>query len=193
VVNLFSTSDKQLNKLLILDLDETLIHGRSEPLQRPADMILGDLHIYFRPHVSHFISVLSNYYEMAIWSSASEEYVEAVADRLFGSPNNLRFLWSHGRCTQRLNPETGDTIYLKDLKKVKRNGFTLNRVIILEDEPIKVSRNYGNAVYVRPFFGQEDDSELLELEAFLVNVSAEEDFRKIDKRFKRRSDRQWSE
>ena len=40
--------------LLILDLDETLIHGTSEPIKRPADFEVFGYHIYLRPYLSTF-------------------------------------------------------------------------------------------------------------------------------------------
>ena len=44
--------------------------------------------------------------------------------------------------------------------------------------------NYGNAVYVRPYEGddQADDDELSKLAAYLRGLSGEPDFRRIEKR-----------
>lgn len=42
---------------------------------------------------------------------------------------------------------------------MKRKGFELARVLVPEDEPRKVHRNFGNAIYVNPFEGAEDDDD----------------------------------
>jgi RNA polymerase II subunit A small phosphatase-like protein len=71
---------------------------------------------------------------------------------------------------------------LKDLNKIKRRGFDLARVLIVDDTPQKVHRHYGNAVYVRPFLGDPADEELLHLRKYLRSVSAVDNVRRIEKR-----------
>ncbi len=41
--------------LLILDLDETLIHSSSKELGRQCDFRVFDFHVYKRPHLEHFL------------------------------------------------------------------------------------------------------------------------------------------
>ena len=43
--------------------------------------------------------------------------------------------------------------YLKPLKKVKRMGWRLERMLIVDDTPEKCLRNYGNAIHPLPFEG----------------------------------------
>ncbi|MEM7315243.1 MAG: NIF family HAD-type phosphatase, partial [Planctomycetota bacterium] len=40
--------------LLILDLDETLIHGSEVRLHRVEDFVVGPFHVYKRPHLGKF-------------------------------------------------------------------------------------------------------------------------------------------
>ena len=56
----------------------------------------------------------------------------------------------------------------KDVKKVKRLGYDARRILMVDDSPVKLSRNYGNAIYVRPFEGCLADDELPRLAAYLV-------------------------
>jgi len=42
-------------KLLLLDLDETLIHARETPLGRNEDFCVGEYFVYRRPPVDKFI------------------------------------------------------------------------------------------------------------------------------------------
>ena len=58
--------------------------------------------------------------------------------------------WGRERCTRRIDPEWREEYYVKDLKKIERQGYDLDRVLIVEDTPSKVGRNYGNAIYVTP-------------------------------------------
>ncbi len=46
---------------------------------------------------------------------------------------------------------------------MKRKGFDLEaRLDFGEDEPRKVYRHFGNAIYVKPYEGAEDDTEPIE-------------------------------
>mgnify|MGYP003936963987 CR=1 FL=1 len=71
---------------------------------------------------------------------------------------------------------------MKNLTKLERRGIDLNRVLILEDEPRKVHRNYGNAIYVRPYLGAQEDDELRLLDRYLTSMKDMPNFRAVDKR-----------
>lgn len=168
--------------LLILDVDETLIHGTTVPLETACDFRAGEFHIYERPHVKEFLESVAKSYDLACWSSATEDYLQIIMNQIISEKTKLLFCWDRSRCTRRMDFVMQEEFFLKDLRKIKRLGYDLSRVLILEDEPRKVFRNYGNAVYVRPFFGQRDDSELLKLASYLLSIKDIENFRAVDKR-----------
>lgn len=167
--------------LIIFDLDETLIHGAEFRLHRDADFMVGPFHIYMRPHLKSFLDSIARDFDAAIWSSASPNYVDGIASVLAHSVGNWQFVWNRTRCVQRMDEEMMTTIFIKDLQKVKRRGFDLNRVLIVDDTRHKVSRNYGNAIYIPPYEGVDDD-ELLQLAKYLHSLRHEPNFRKIEKR-----------
>eukprot|EP01119_Soliformovum_irregulare_P000858 TRINITY_DN10629_c0_g1_i2.p1 TRINITY_DN10629_c0_g1~~TRINITY_DN10629_c0_g1_i2.p1 ORF type:complete len:120 (-),score=23.30 TRINITY_DN10629_c0_g1_i2:7-366(-) len=82
--------------------------------------------------------------------------------------------------------ETRQQYVVKSLKKVKKKGWSLSNVLIIDDKPATFERNYGNAIRVHPFEGDPSDDELLSLLLFLEDL-AEKDVRKIEKRGWRRS------
>lgn len=45
--------------LLILDLDEALIHGSLAELDAQADLTVGPYHVYFREHLFEFLATAS--------------------------------------------------------------------------------------------------------------------------------------
>jgi RNA polymerase II subunit A small phosphatase-like protein len=71
---------------------------------------------------------------------------------------------------------------LKDLKKVKRLGYHLDRILIADDTPHKVMRNYGNVVYVPPFHGSPDDRMLPKLAKYLDSLRHLTSVRSVEKR-----------
>ncbi len=168
--------------LLILDLDETLLYGSERQLHRSADFRVGPFYLYKRPCLDQFLKSVASVYDVAIWSSASEDYVSGIAQHLKSIVGSWKFVWSRARCVQRLNPETLEYDYIKDLRKVQRLGFDLNRTLIVDDTPRKVCRNYGNAIYVSPFDGSDVDDELLALERFVLSLHSASNFRTLEKR-----------
>jgi RNA polymerase II subunit A small phosphatase-like protein len=68
------------------------------------------------------------------------------------------------------------------LKKVVRRGFDLKRMLIVDDTPEKVSQHYGNAVYVRPYLGERNDTELASLVNYLLTLKDVVNVRLIENR-----------
>ena len=169
--------------MLILDLDETLFHAREIPLERPADFQIGSYHAYKRSHLDEFLEQTSNLFELAVWTSATVEYAELAVQNLFPNPEELRFVWSRERCVRGYNPETFEHYWIKDLKKVKNNGFSLEQTLALDDSPEKLERNYGNWVPIRPFYGDMKDLELQKILPFLEYLSHRPNVRRIEKRY----------
>ena len=178
--------------LLVLDLDETLIHASESELHRKADFSVYGYHVYRRPHLDAFISECACHFDLAIWSSASDPYVAAVVERIFPDPSMLQFVWGRSRATLR-RFSTPDDVYfhwptdhrhfLKPLAKISRRGrWRLERILIVDDTPEKCVRNYGNAIYVHPFEGQDEDSELPALALYLHSLRDHDNVRTFEKR-----------
>ena len=62
--------------LVVLDLDETLIHATKNELGRKADFQIFDYHVYKRPYLNEFLTEINEHFLLAVWSSASDDYVE---------------------------------------------------------------------------------------------------------------------
>ena len=52
--------------LLILDLDEPLIHGAETRLHRDADFAVGPFHVYKRPGAGEFLATVNRDYDLAL-------------------------------------------------------------------------------------------------------------------------------
>lgn len=168
--------------LLILDVDETLLYATHEPLGRDADWVVGPYFVFRRPYLTEFLVECATDYRLAIWSSSHRGYLDAIVSAMLPEGIGLDFVWSRERCVRRFDPEWQCDYFVKDLKKVKRLGFDLNHVLIVDDTPRKVERNYGNAIYVKPFHGARDDDELRNLRGYLELIKAEPNFRALEKR-----------
>lgn len=169
-------------KLLILDLDETLIYGTEEPLNRASDFVVVPYSIYKRPYLEEFITYCLANFRVTVWSSSDLEYAAEVANRIFPDPGRLEFVWARDRCTRGYDNETGEMYWIKDLKKVKRQGYFLEEVLVVDDSPEKHQRNYGNLIRVKSFEGDPDDSELRLLMRYLDEIKDVPNVRAVEKR-----------
>ncbi|WP_435018189.1 NIF family HAD-type phosphatase [Tundrisphaera sp. TA3] len=170
--------------LLILDLDETLIYAEpgNPSDDRPVDFHIPGHRVLRRPYLTEFLETTGLWFELAVWSSASTPYVRSMVAKIFPAPEALAFAWSSDRCTLRYHAELQTCYCVKDLKKVKRLGYDLGRVLMVDDTPSKLERNYGNHLPVDPFEGQPGDTELRDVLPFLDRLREAEDVRRIEKR-----------
>ena len=188
---MFKNRDKIL---LVLDLDETLLHATDTKLDVEPDFELFNYFVYKRPFLEQFLYEMSEAYLLAVWSSASDDYVGEAVQRIFPETINLEFVWGRSRCTYRRDftmdeqryysrSHSDHYHYVKPLKKLKRKGYHIDRILIVDDSPHKCQDNYGNAIYPKEFSGDPDDDELKRLAAYLQTLKNMENVRRIEKRF----------
>jgi hypothetical protein len=137
-----SRAIKMTKRLIILDLDETLVHtsnshiigdpGIHKLTIREGDTFLTSL----RPDALTFIVYAFREFDnVAIWSAGTRDYVDTVVDLLMPREvrNRLLFVWSRDEC------ETIDKFHYKNLNKVvefcKSQGITINinQMVIVDD------------------------------------------------------------
>ena len=168
--------------LLILDLDETLVFASDQPGPSGPDFEVHDYYVRKRPHLGGFLECAFAWYDVAVWTSAGSIYADGIVSAIFPDPDRLRFVWDGRRCTIRRDLATRRFYDVKDLKKVKRHGFDLERVLMIDDTPEKLSRNYGNHLMLAPFEGDDADRDLVDVLPFLEWLSRQERIRSIEKR-----------
>lgn len=168
--------------LLILDLDEVLIYSTDDAVVSTCDFLIPPYQVFKRPHVDAFIATVLRWFDIAIWTHGTEDYAQAIVNQLFPSRSYLKFVWSRKQCSRQMDDELRDLFWVKDLKKIRRCGYDLERVLVLEDDPRTMQRSYGNLISIRPFRGDPSDKELLILIPFLERISQVENVRVIEKR-----------
>jgi RNA polymerase II subunit A small phosphatase-like protein len=168
--------------LLILDIDESLVYSRENPLDPNFNFQLDSYQVTKRPFLDEFINRVVDWFDVAIWTAATDDYAQEIIQQVFPDPHQLKFIWSRKRCALRFDYEKGDYYWVKDLKKVKRLGYELEKVLVIEDEPRSTKRNYGNLILTSPFDGNLHDKELKTLLYFLEWISKVENVRRIEKR-----------
>jgi TFIIF-interacting CTD phosphatase-like protein len=173
------------DKLLVLDLDETLIHarGRGEPdLPWPPQRQVAQFRVYLRPGVKAFMAtVLERFAAVGVWTSASSDYAIAMLDRIVAR-DRLRFVFTRDRCTERRDLELDESYFIKDIRKLDGFGFDKRQILFVDDKARGLERSYSNLVGVPAFLGDPDDRLLGKLLGYLEVLGGLEDVRGIDKR-----------
>ena len=172
--------------LLVLDLDETLVHATEVALESESQHEVPPYFLYFRPGLSGFLQHVSSLFRLAVWTSSSPAHASAVCPLIFPELDKLEFVWASDRCTPTRNFEIDAWSNAKPLKKLKRRGYDLARVLVVDDSPEKHTRNYGNLVQIAPFTGDPNDEELAHLAVYLTQLATLPDVRTIEKRQWRR-------
>ncbi len=172
--------------LLILDLDETLIHAKenAETVELPPpSFTIPGYQIWKRPFVDAFIEKIMDWFDVAVWTSSSNSYAEAVIPQIFPNPDRLIFVWSRSKCTLHYDHDLWEYSWRKNLDKVKRQfKRSLEHILIIDDSSKKLDRHYGNLISVLPFKGSMQDTELRDILPFLEWIRSAPNVRVIEKR-----------
>lgn len=175
------TSQQKL--LLILDLDETLIFSTKNKISKQEDSTIDEYFVYKRPGLDLFLNTILIDFEIAVWTSSTEDYAEEVINKIFPKDYPLSFVYGRTKCTPTFMCEQNNYTYSKNLKKLKSKNYNLEKILIIDDSPEKLRRNYGNHIRVTPFVGSNDDIELFQLIKYLKKIKLCDNVRAIEKRF----------
>ncbi len=166
--------------LLVLDFDETLIHSTEKKLNKNPDIFIPDYFVYLRPNLKFFLDKITKHYQIAIWSTATIDYLKLIIKQSYLKNYNFEFVWDRRFCDERYDKKDPHWFYIKKLSKVKDLGFNLNRSIIVDDSFEKIKFHYKNAILFKPYMGNDDtDNELIKLYKFLFLIKDEQNFRKL--------------
>ena len=178
-----------MKKLLILDIDNTLIYSHQfSNIYSDFDMKFDDKDYYYsikRPHLKEFLEYCNKNFRIAFWSAASEDYVQKVLENIIGDIGPV-FIWGSKKCTISMIHsfyEVNLNIYkrLRKVWKCKKYYATKENTLILDDTPLTYRYNYGNAISIKKFYGDSEDSELLRIKELLNTLKDCEDVRQIHK------------
>jgi Dullard-like phosphatase family protein len=153
-------------KILVLDLDGTLIH--CSPLYHATGLpmkVYGEtLYLVKRPYVDQFLEAVSKLYDLAVFTASTEEYADKVIELLKLShriPIERRYY--RNNC---MRETTGK--YIKDLTLVDRD---LSKVILMDNNPCCFKLQPRNGLAITTWVGRGSDSELIKAEILLKSIS----------------------
>jgi carboxy-terminal domain RNA polymerase II polypeptide A small phosphatase len=161
-------------KLLVLDLDETLVHSSFKPVPSPDYIIpvdiegrIVDVYVIKRPFVDHFLRAVGQRFEVVVFTASLGKYADPLLDLLDRS-NVVRWRLFREACY----PYEGS--YVKDLQCLGRD---LAHTIIVDNSPHSYVFQPENAVPIGTFIDDPEDRELLECLDMLLAVENAPDVR----------------
>jgi RNA polymerase II subunit A small phosphatase-like protein len=82
-----------------------LIHATAERIRDGVDFQVYDYYIYLRPGLAELLAQCGAHFTLAVWSSASDAYVQAIVKQIFPAQLTPAFVWGRSRCTRFRLPE----------------------------------------------------------------------------------------
>ncbi len=175
----------RFNKILVLDMDETLIHSSFKKIDgREADIHFEMLHTYKRPGVEYFLEQVLDWFTVGIWTSAIEDYAHHIMHELCDDLEKFDFFYTRQDCQRTIDFEFTEAYFLKDIKLLgDHKGYPPESIIVVDDTEATAKNNPDNLVKVEMFRGDEKDDELYKLLPFLGSLGSHDgDIRSLNKR-----------
>ncbi len=176
-------------KLLVIDLDQTLVDFNGWPIGKPATRDM------FRPNMKVFLRQVAQRFDVGFWSASTAESVRHKMQCINCSKYGIRPVFVLTR------QATVKCDYWSDRKKAKKRGcyrikpiahvlrlcpaYKRENVMFIDDNPLSVTMSLAQALFVRPWyrskpvvapsFGFEpsygrDETDLLELAYYLNGI-----------------------
>jgi len=170
------------SKVLLLDLDETLIHTCL--LRNNPDAVLNyqaapgepyrQLPIKIRPHLKEFFAKLSPHYEIAIFTASAMTYAQTIINYIDKDKQYISTILSRENCM-----ETRNGFYIKDLRIIR--GRDLKDVVLVDNLLHSFGFQLENGVPILEFIDNRKDEELKHLATYLLEACKYEDIRQFNK------------
>ena len=177
-------------KVVLLDLDETLIHGDFQEeylndIDHPYDKIIKftsldeqeevSVGIFIRNGVQKFLEEISKIFDIGIFTASSKDYADAVINYL--DPNNefIKFRLYRNSCIKVNN------ISIKDLRII---GVDLKNIVLIDNNMYSFANQLGNGILINSFYYDKNDYDLFSVMSYLLTyIAPTDDVRKINEMF----------
>ena len=112
-------------------------------------MRVGAFHVYNRPGLQAFITMLMERFVVGVWSSARQHNLRGLVRHIFGAyEERLAFAWGQEACTYAGTTADNKPLFLKELGRVWAEpafaSFGPYNTLLVDDDAYKAARNPPN-------------------------------------------------
>ncbi len=180
---IYNSNDK---KILVLDLDETLIHSDFEgkfKLLNNYDAVINfnedninySVGIYLRPGLFDFLKIVKENFDLYIYTASTLSYCNAIINLIDPEKNIFKDILFRNDCIN-----INNQIFIKDISIFDK----IENVIIVDNSLYSFMNQISNGILINSFYGDKSDMELLNVMNYLIGfLSTAEDVRKINEHF----------
>ena len=147
--------------LLVLDLDETLIHSDLECKYQDHDHYIessnGIIPINLRPNLYEFLDFCEENFEIIIFTASCKNYADPIIDLIEAEKNYFIGRFYRDHCIQYKN------FFLKDLSIFNKD---LSQVFLVDNCIFSFAHYLRNGVLITSYYKDEEDLDLLSLVEF---------------------------
>lgn len=190
-------SNNKKKRLLLLDLDETLVHseihnGKLSSSQRTMrkvstckrktisyldNGIYYSIDLYIRPHLNKFLKKVSELFDLAIFTASIRTYADKILKIIDPENRYFKFRLYRNSCIS-----IQDRVYIKDLRIIK--NYSPENVVLMDNSLYSFMNQPMNGVLVNSFYFDGDDVQLITAQNYLVDyVHAANDVRKENEKW----------
>ena len=169
-------------KLLLIDLDETLVHSefRNKDNYKALDLFTKNskchsktfsysdenyiyyIDVFFRPHLKNFLKEVSKYFDLAIFTAAMKCYADIIIDYIDPKNELFQFRLYRDACIP-----LQQRLYIKDLRIIK--DYDPMNVILMDNSLYSFMNQPSNGMLVNSFYTNHKDTQLISAKNFLIN------------------------
>jgi Dullard-like phosphatase family protein len=159
---------KENKKLIVFDLDETLVHCTFKDKTDEADVFLNikmpngqeaKTGFNIRPYWEEMMQELDPNWEIVVFTASCKNYADEILDYL--DPENKYF---HHRFYRETCWQTGG-VYVKDLRVFHQ--WSLEDIILVDNAVYSFAFQLDNGIPIIPYYRGKEDNQLLYLKEYL--------------------------
>ena len=173
--------DGPKKKLLLIDLDETLIHSEfrnrdnfkalnllrknskclCKTFSYSDDNYVYFIDVFFRPYLKEFLTEISKYFDLAIFTAAMKGYADTIINYIDPKKEFFMFRLYRDACIP-----IQQRLYIKDLRIIK--DYDPMNVILMDNSLYSFMNQPSNGMLVNSFYTNHKDNQLISARNFLL-------------------------
>jgi len=174
--------DTKGKKLVVFDLDETLVHCNTDNILNSDKIITVTLNngeqvkagVNIRPYAIECLKELAEYYELIVFTASHPCYANVVIDLLDPEQNIFSKRLFRSSCIQ-----TDINVFIKDLRILDYDPKT---TVIIDNSILSFATQLDNGIPIVPFYDDKEDRILLKIKDYLLSLKDVQDVRVINRK-----------